>query len=187
MRLHKLVAEDPCVRVEHHASLNETVLYGMGELHLRVMLERMSGALRRALQDAPAEHSVSRDDHASGATGHHRHKKQTGGAGQFGEVYLRVEPLRARPGLRVRRRSRRRRDSHRSSFPRSRRACGRCSTEGAIAGFPLQDLRVMRLRRQASRGGFEGSRVHRRRPARVPERLSRGRRRSCSSPSCASK
>ena len=34
--LHKLVAEDPCVRVEHHSSLNETVLYGMGDLHLRV-------------------------------------------------------------------------------------------------------------------------------------------------------
>ena len=40
--LHKLTAEDPCVRIEHHAAVNETVLYGMGELHLRVLLERMS-------------------------------------------------------------------------------------------------------------------------------------------------
>ena len=40
--LHKLTAEDPCVRIEHHASLNETVLYGMGEFHLRVLLERMT-------------------------------------------------------------------------------------------------------------------------------------------------
>ncbi|MGH8311143.1 MAG: GTP-binding protein, partial [Steroidobacteraceae bacterium] len=39
--LHKLTAEDPCVRIEHHASLNETVVYGMGEFHLRVLLERM--------------------------------------------------------------------------------------------------------------------------------------------------
>src|SRR5690606_21532905 len=39
--LHKLLAEDPSVRVEHHPSLNETVLYGMGELHLKVLLERM--------------------------------------------------------------------------------------------------------------------------------------------------
>src|SRR5690606_32708803 len=35
--LHRLMAEDPCVRVEHHASTNETVLYGMGDLHLRVL------------------------------------------------------------------------------------------------------------------------------------------------------
>ena len=39
--LHKLIAEDPCVRIEHHAAVNETVLYGMGEFHLRVLLERM--------------------------------------------------------------------------------------------------------------------------------------------------
>jgi nitrogenase subunit NifH len=40
--LHKLTAEDPCVRIEHHASLNETVLYGTGEFHMRVLLERMA-------------------------------------------------------------------------------------------------------------------------------------------------
>ncbi|MGH8259539.1 MAG: elongation factor G, partial [Steroidobacteraceae bacterium] len=40
--LHKLLAEDPCVRIESHASLNETVLYGMGDFHLRVLLERMT-------------------------------------------------------------------------------------------------------------------------------------------------
>src|ERR1700756_2644393 len=38
--LHKLTAEDPCRRIEHHAAVNETVLYGMGEFHLRVLLER---------------------------------------------------------------------------------------------------------------------------------------------------
>ena len=123
--LHKLVAEDPCVRVEHHASLNETVLYGMGDLHLRVMLERMADRYgvrcKTHAPSIPYRETITRP-----AEGHHRHKKQTGGAGQFGEVYLRVEPLDARPGIRVRRRSRRRRDSRRSSFPRSRRACGRC-------------------------------------------------------------
>ena len=80
------------MRVEHHTAQNETVLYGLGDLHLRVMLQRMTERYGVARQDQSAEHPLPRDDHAPGR-GHHRHKKQTGGAGQFGEVYLRVEPL----------------------------------------------------------------------------------------------
>ncbi len=90
--LHKLVAEDPCVRVEHHASMNETVLYGMGDLHLRVMLQRMADRYgvrcKTHVPSIPYRETITRP-----APGHHRHKKQTGGAGQFVEVYLRLEPL----------------------------------------------------------------------------------------------
>jgi elongation factor G len=90
--LHKLAAEDPCVRVEHNNSVNETVLYGMGDLHLRVMTERMTErygvAVRVRPPSIPYRETITRP-----AEGHHRHKKQTGGAGQFGEVYLRIEPL----------------------------------------------------------------------------------------------
>jgi translation elongation factor EF-G len=90
--LHKLTAEDPCVRVEHHSSLNETVLYGMGDLHLRVMLQRMADRYgvkcKTHVPSIPYKETITKP-----APGHHRHKKQTGGAGQFGEVYLRVEPL----------------------------------------------------------------------------------------------
>ena len=123
--LHRLVAEDPCVRVEHHTAQNETVLYGLGDLHLRVMLQRMTErygvAVKTSPPSVPYRETITRP-----AEGHHRHKKQTGGAGQFGEVYLRVEPLPRGVGLRVRRRRRGRRDSRASSSRPSRRACGRC-------------------------------------------------------------
>lgn len=139
--LHRLVAEDPCVRVEHHASLNETVLYGMGDLHLRVMLDRMKD--RYGVQCKTHTPSIPyRETITRPAEGHHRHKKQTGGAGQFGEVYLRVEPLDrgqgfefvdevvggAIPGQYI---------------PAVEKGVRQALNEGVVAGFPLQDLRVI--------------------------------------------
>jgi len=138
--LHKLVAEDPCVRIEHHASLNETVMYGMGEFHLRVLLERMSERygvrVKTRPPSIPYRETVTRP-----AEGHCRHKKQTGGAGQFGEVFLRVEALQrgagfefvddvvggAIPGQYI---------------PAVEKGVRHVLGEGALAGFPLQDIRV---------------------------------------------
>lgn len=90
--LHKLTAEDPCVRIEHHPSVNETVLYGMGEFHVRVLLERMGERYGVRIKTHPPSIPY-RETITRAAEGHCRHKKQTGGAGQFGEVFLRVEAL----------------------------------------------------------------------------------------------
>ncbi|HSN71407.1 MAG TPA: elongation factor G [Steroidobacteraceae bacterium] len=138
--LHKLVAEDPCVRVEHHASLNETVLYGLGDLHLKVMLDRMTE--RYGVRVATHPPSIPyRETITRPAEGHHRHKKQTGGAGQFGEVYLRIEPLERGRGFEFA-------DevvggAIPSQFiPAVEKGVRRVLEEGAIAGFPLQDVKV---------------------------------------------
>jgi elongation factor G len=138
--LHKLTAEDPCVRIEHHAAVNETVLYGTGELHLRVLLERMSQRygvrVKTHPPSIPYRETVTRP-----AEGHCRHKKQTGGAGQFGEVFLRIEALQrgtgfefvddvvggAIPG---------------QFLPAVEKGVRQVLSEGALAGFPLQDIRV---------------------------------------------
>jgi len=138
--LHKLTAEDPCVRIEHHAAVNETVLYGMGEFHLRVLLERMAERygvhVKTHPPSIPYRETITRP-----ADGHCRHKKQTGGAGQFGEVYLRVEALErgtgfefvddvvggAIPGQYI---------------PAVEKGVRQVLSEGALAGFPIQDLRV---------------------------------------------
>ena len=138
--LHKLTAEDPCVRIESHAALNETVLYGMGEFHLRVLLERMSERYGVRVKTHPPGIPY-RETITRSAEGHCRHKKQTGGAGQFGEVTLRVDVLErgrgfefvddvvggAIPGQYI---------------PAVEKGVRQVLTEGALAGFPIQDLRV---------------------------------------------
>jgi elongation factor G len=139
--LHKLMAEDPCVRIEHHPAVNETVIYGMGELHLRVLLERMTERYGVHIKTRPPRVPY-RETITRPAAGHCRHKKQTGGAGQFGEVYLRVEALGrgagfefvdevvggAIPG---------------QFIPAVEKGVRQVLSEGALAGFPMQDLRVV--------------------------------------------
>ncbi len=90
--LQTVAVEDPSIAVEHVVALNETVLRGLGEMHLRVVLEEL-----REDHGLPIDTRVPaieyRETITTSAEGHHRHKKQSGGAGQFGEVYLKVEPM----------------------------------------------------------------------------------------------
>jgi elongation factor G len=90
--LQKLIDEDPCLKVEHVAATNETLINGLGDLHLRMLLERLRDVHRFEVNTRPPRVAY-RETITAKAEGHHRHKKQTGGAGQFGEVFLRVEPL----------------------------------------------------------------------------------------------
>ena len=80
------------------AATHETVVYGLGELHLRMLLERLREVHSFEVETRPPRIAY-RETITAKAEGHHRHKKQTGGAGQFGEVFLRVEPLAARRGF----------------------------------------------------------------------------------------
>ena len=138
--LHKMVAEDPCVRVEHNATMNETVLYGMGELHLRMLLERMSERYNVHVKTQPPSIPY-KETITHAAEGHHRHKKQTGGAGQFGEVYLRIEPLERGTGFEFVNKVVG--GAIPSQFiPAVEKGVRQVLGDGAIAGFPLQDLRV---------------------------------------------
>src|SRR6187551_1340833 len=138
--LHKMIAEDPTLVVSHDPAVNETVLRGLGELHLRSVFERMASQFKLEVETRPPRVPY-RETVTAKAEGHHRHKKQTGGAGQFGEVYLRIEPLPrgsgfefvddvvggAIPG---------------QFLPAVEKGVRQVMNEGAIAGFALQDLRV---------------------------------------------
>ncbi len=138
--LGKLVAEDPCLALERDAVANEVVLRGLGELHLRTVIERLQEQYNVEVETAaptvPYRETITRE-----AEGHCRHKKQTGGAGQFGEVYLRVKPQPRGSGF---------------SFvnkivggvipsqfvPAVEKGVRQVLDSGAIAGFPLQDVEV---------------------------------------------
>src|SRR6185503_18266553 len=90
--LHKIAAEDPCFRIDHNSHANETVMRGMGEMHLKAILDKMATQYKLELDTKPPSIPF-RETIGAKADGHNRHKKQTGGAGQFGEVFLKVEPL----------------------------------------------------------------------------------------------
>ncbi len=138
--LEKLAEEDPCISVSRDPSTHETVLRGLGELHLRTALERMEEVHHVSVDTKPPTVPY-RETITRKAEGHHRHKKQTGGAGQFGEVYLEVEPLKRGTGFEF---------VNRvvggvipSQFiPSVEKGVRQVLERGAIAGYPMQDVRV---------------------------------------------
>lgn len=138
--LGKLVDEDPCLRVEHVAVTNETIVYGLGELHLRVLLDRLRDVYRFEVNTRPPRIAY-RETVTAPAEGHHRHKKQTGGAGQFGEVFLRIEPLERGAGFEFR-------DEVKGGaipyqfIPAVEKGVREVLEHGAIAGYPVVDVRV---------------------------------------------
>ena len=138
--LHKLSAEDPTFRVEHHTSSNETVISGLGDLHMRYVLDRMASQYHVEVTTQPPRIPY-RETITARAEGHHRHKKQTGGAGQFGEVFLRVEPLKRGAGFEFV-------DQVKGGtiptqfVPAVEKGVRQVLEAGPVAGFPVQDVRV---------------------------------------------
>ena len=139
--LQKLVDEDPCLKVEHVAVTNETVVYGLGELHLRTLLDRMNETYKCEVNTRPPRIAY-RETVTAPAEGHHRHKKQSGGAGQFGEVFLRIEPLPRGSGFEFL-------DQVKGGtiptqfIPAVEKGVRLALDAGVVAGFPVKDVRVI--------------------------------------------
>jgi len=139
--LHKLAAEDPTFRVEHNATLNQTIISGLGDLHMRYILDRMAGQYHVEVTTKPPRIPY-RETITARAEGHHRHKKQTGGAGQFGEVFLRVEPLKRGSGFEFR-------DESKGGvipnqfIPAVEKGVRQVLESGPVAGYPVHDVRVI--------------------------------------------
>jgi elongation factor G len=139
--LSKLVDEDPCLKVEHVAATNETIVYGLGELHLRVLLDRLREVYKFEVNTRPPRIAY-RETVTAPAEGHHRHKKQTGGAGQFGEVFLRIEPLARGAGFEFV--DQVKGGTIPSQFiPAVEKGVREVLAHGAVAGYPVVDVRVV--------------------------------------------
>ena len=139
--LHRLTAEDPCLRIEHNSQANETVMRGLGELHLKTTLDKMAAQYKLELDTKPPSIPY-RETVVAKAEGHSRHKKQTGGAGQFGEVFLRIEPLARGTGFEFL-------DQTKGGvipnqfIPAVEKGVRSVMESGFVAGYPLQDIRVI--------------------------------------------
>lgn len=138
--LKKLAAEDPGFQVEHNIGTNETVIRGLGEYHLRMILEKLRNHYNVEVETRPPKIAY-RETITRSADGHHRHKKQSGGAGQFGEVFLKIEPLDRGAGFEFV-------DEvvggviPKQFIPAVEKGIQQALQEGAIAGYAMQDIRV---------------------------------------------
>jgi len=134
------VDEDPCLKVEHAVQTNETLVYGLGELHLRMLLERMRENYKFELNTQPPRIAY-RETISAPSEGHFRHKKQSGGAGQFGEVWLRIEPRARGAGFEFV-------DAVKGGvipgqfMPAVEKGVRAALEQGVIAGYPVVDIKV---------------------------------------------
>ena len=90
--LNKLVEEDPSITVVHNPEAQEVVMWGQGEMHLRVATERLSDRFGVVITTRPPTIGY-RETIKKGIVQRGRHKKQSGGHGQFGDVVLDIKPL----------------------------------------------------------------------------------------------
>ena len=138
--LARAVEEDPTLSVRFEPGTNETILSGMGEVHLDLAIRRMESkfgvALTTAMPKVPYNESITRS-----AADYHRHKKQTGGAGQFGEVHMEIKPVERGTGFEF--------DTSRvfggaisnSFFPSIEKGIRSRLDAGPLAGYPVVDVR----------------------------------------------
>ncbi|WCP69935.1 elongation factor G [Vibrio tubiashii] len=138
--LNKIASEDPSLRIEHRARTNETIISGQGEFHLKVALEKMQSVYK--LEVETSQPSVEYyETITKPAEAQYRHKKQSGGAGQFGEVHLKVAPLERGSGFKF---------INKvvggaiptALIPAVEKGIKQALEEGAISGNPIKDIEV---------------------------------------------
>jgi elongation factor G len=97
MAINKLVTEDPTLKVSTDPDTGQTILAGMGELHLEIIVDRMKREFNVEANVGKPQVAY-RETIRQTAEAEYTHKKQTGGSGQFAKVKLRVEPFRGEDG-----------------------------------------------------------------------------------------
>ena len=141
LALSRIVEEDPSLQMSRNASTSETLITGLGDAQIDVAIDKIKrkfGAeLRVRLPRVPYKETITRTTQSE-----YRHKKQSGGHGQFGHVLLRLEPMERDRGFefgnevvggRV----------PREYIPAVEKGVVKALDEGALAGYPLVDLKAV--------------------------------------------
>ena len=138
--LHRLLEEDPSARLQREESTGQLLLSGIGESHVDVIVHRLKDKfgvqVTTSTPKVPYRETIRAKAQAQG-----KYKKQTGGHGQYGDVWLEVEPLPAGSGVEF--------DEHvvggsvpRNYFPAVEKGVREAAARGVLAGYPLVDLRI---------------------------------------------
>lgn len=91
--LSKMMEEDPSLFWEQHGDTHEVILWGQGEIHLQVAMDRLSRKYNLPMSAHPPQVPYKETIRKTANAIHGRYKRQTGGHGQFGDVYLDIRPL----------------------------------------------------------------------------------------------
>ncbi|MBU0894998.1 MAG: elongation factor G [Candidatus Omnitrophica bacterium] len=139
--LHRLTAEDPTFQVTRDEQTKEVIANGMGDLHINMMINRMR--MRYGVMVGLGTPKVAYKETITGkGDAQYRHKKQTGGAGQFAEVWMRIEPLERGKGFEFVD------EVAGGSIPRPfviscEKGIKTALQSGSLAGFPVVDVRAI--------------------------------------------
>ncbi len=139
--LQRISEEDPTLIVERNIDTSQTVLSGLGDIHVQMAIERIHRKFDVELNTSLPKIAY-RETVSTGTTTEYRHKKQTGGAGQFGHVIMEISPLPSGKGITF--------DSKvvggnvpREYIPSVEKGVRSAAASGVLAGFPVVDASVV--------------------------------------------
>ena len=138
--LSKLAAEDPSFRVHTDEETGQTIISGMGELHLEIIVDRMKREFKVEAEVGAPQVSY-REAIKSEVTQEYKYAKQSGGRGQFGHVFLRIKPNEAGAGFKF--------NNEikggvipKEYVPAIEKGVVEAMQGGVLAGYPLEDIEV---------------------------------------------
>ena len=170
--LSRLAAEDPSFRVKTDEESGQTIIAGMGELHLDIIVDRMKREFK--VEASVGQPQVAyRETITQAAEVDYTHKKQTGGTGQFARVIMRFEPLPAGGGFEF--------ENEvvggnvpREYVPGVQKGVASALGNGVLAGFPMVDIKAVLLDGKYHEVEFLGARLRDRRTRGVPRGRAEG-------------
>ena len=138
--LHTIAAEDPTLKVERNTATKELVISGLGDLHIGVKMKALKNKFGVEVELSTPKVAY-KETIRKKAEGHCKHKKQSGGRGQYADVYIKVEPLETGQGFEFV-------DEivggviPRGFIPAVEKGIVGAMDKGVYAGFPVEDVRV---------------------------------------------